>query len=212
LMQITMFLTLGLLVFPSRLVPILGPGFLIAAILLLVARPVSVFVCLLPFRLELRQKLFVAWVGLRGAVPIVLATYPLLARLPKADLVFNIVFFVVLTSVLLQGTSIPFVARHLKVDAPLVPKRTYPIEYVPNKGFKNELKELLIPAGSPVVGKAIVELGLPAEFLIILIARENDFILPSGGTVLQAGDTLLVLSEKEAWEQGRAKVAAPERT
>lgn len=212
LMQIAMFLTLGLLVFPSRLVPILGPGFLIAAILLLVARPMSVFVCLLPFRLELRQKLFVAWVGLRGAVPIVLATYPLLARLPKADLVFNIVFFVVLTSVLLQGTSIPFVARHLKVDAPLAPKRTYPIEYVPDKGFKNELKELPIPAGSPVVGKAIVELGLPAEFLVILIARENDFILPSGGTVLQAGDTLLVLSEEKAWEQGRAKVVAPERT
>ncbi len=207
LMQIAMFLTLGLLVFPSRLVPILEPGLLVAAVLLLVARPASVFISLLPFRLESRQKLFLAWVGLRGAVPIVLATYPLLARLPKADLIFNIVFFVVLTSVLLQGTSIPFVARLLKVEAPLVPRRTYPIEYVPDKGYKNDLKELPIADGSPAVGKAIVELGLPAEFLVILIARENDFILPSGGTVLQAGDTLLVLSEKVAWETVQAKMA-----
>jgi potassium/hydrogen antiporter len=107
---------------------------------------------------------------------------------------------VVLTSVLLQGTSIPLAARWLGLDAPLVPKRIYPIEFTPMGGFKSELQELPIPLSSPMVGKAIVEMGLPDEFLVILVARENDFVLPSGGTVLQAGDTLLVLSDKESLE------------
>jgi len=106
----------------------------------------------------------------------------------------------VLTSVLLQGTSIPLVARWLGVDAPLVRKRVYPVEFTPMGGFKSELKELPVPPDSPMVGKAIVEMGLPDEFLVILVARENDFVLPSGGTVLQAGDTLLVLSDKESLE------------
>src|SRR5690606_8260804 len=125
-----MFLTLGLLVFPSRLPPIMGAGLLTAAFLMFVARPVAVFVALLPVRMALREKLMVAWVGLRGAVPIILATFPLLARVPQADLFFNLVFFIVLTSVLLQGTSIPFIARWLRVDAPFKRKFHSPLEFV----------------------------------------------------------------------------------
>jgi potassium/hydrogen antiporter len=201
LMQIAMFLTLGLLVFPSRLVPIIGMGLLIAGCLMLVARPVGVFLALAPSRLNWREKAFTSWVGLRGAVPIVLATFPLLARIPQADLIFNVVFFVVLTSVLVQGTSIPLVARWLRLDAPTTPKRWYPIEYTPIDGLKSELKELAVPFGSPLAGKAIVELGLPAEFLIILIARGDEYLLPSGGTVLESGDTLLVLSDKASFDR-----------
>lgn len=206
LMQIAMFLTLGLLVFPSRLIPIMGVALLIAGCLMFVARPVSIFVGLLSSTLNWREKTFISWVGLRGAVPIILATFPLLARIPQADLIFNVIFFIVLTSVLLQGTSIPLVARWLGVDAPAIPKRAYPIEYMPMGGLKSELKELTIPSDSSMAGKAIVELGLPADFLVILIARDNEFVLPSGGTILQSGDTLLVLSDKKSFDEVLAKL------
>jgi len=115
LMQIVMFLTLGLLVFPKQLVPLIGPGFLLSAILIFVARPIGVFISLAPFRMKLNQLVFLSWVGLRGAVPIVFATYPLLARLEHAQFIFNVVFFISLTSVLLQGTTLPVVARMLGV-------------------------------------------------------------------------------------------------
>lgn len=211
IMQIAMFLTLGLLVFPSRLVPVIGIGFLIAGFLMLIARPVSVFVGLLPSALSWREKTFISWVGLRGAAPIMLATFPLLAGLKQADLIFNVIFFVVLTSVLLQGTSIPFFAKWLRVDAPLLPQRIYPIEYTPMGGMKSELKEFHIPSDSHMAGKAIVELELPENFLVIIIARGKDFVQPSGGTVLQGGDTLLVLSDAEAFEQVTARLGPPDQ-
>jgi potassium/hydrogen antiporter len=209
LMQIAMFLTLGLLVFPARLVPIIGAGLLIAFFLMLIARPLSVFFSLLPARaLSVREKMLVSWVGLRGAVPIVLATYPLLAKIPQADLIFNVVFFIVLTSVLLQGTTISLMARWLRVDAPEQRKSIFPIEYAPINSAKCELKDLVIPAGSSMVGKAIVELGLPAEFLIVLISRNGEYIVPSGGTTLIADDTLLVLAEKEIFHRVLSQIVA----
>jgi cell volume regulation protein A len=118
LMEITLFLTLGLLVFPLQLIPIAGSGLLIALVLAVVARPVSVFISLVFFRVSLREKLFVSWVGLRGAVPIVMATFPLLAGLSEAPQIFNLVFFIVLVSVLVQGTTIAPAARWLKVAVP----------------------------------------------------------------------------------------------
>src|SRR5262249_7886483 len=118
LMEIVMFLTLGLLVFPSRLFTVAGVGLLVTLFLIAVARPLSVFVSLAAARLGVRDKAFVSWVGLRGAVPIVLATFPLLEGVPRADLIFDVVFFTVLASVLLQGTTIPLAARMLKVAAP----------------------------------------------------------------------------------------------
>lgn len=199
LMQITMFLTLGLLVFPSEIPAIITTGLLVAASLIFLARPISIFLALLPTSFTFKEKAFLSWVGLRGAVPIILATYPLLAGLKQADSIFNIVFFVVLTSALLQGSTIPYVAKWLGVDVSVVKKPIYPIEFTPVSGFKSELKELAILAGSPADGKSIVELYLPQEFLIILIARENEFILPSGGITLNAGDTLIVLADKETF-------------
>lgn len=199
LMQIAMFLALGLLVFPSEIPPIITTGLLIAVSLIFVARPISVFVTLLPTKFTLKEKIFISWVGLRGAVPIILATYPLLAGLAQADAIFNIVFFVVLASALLQGTSIPYAAKWLGVDTAIISKPNYPIEFTPVSGFKSELKELAIPAHSPADGKTIVELYLPQEFLIVLIARQKKFIIPSGGITLHAGDTLIVLSNKETF-------------
>ncbi len=210
LTQIAMFLTLGLLVFPSQLVSVIGVGLLVAVGLIFIARPLSVFLSLLPSRLNWREKTFVSWVGLRGAAPIILATFPLLADIPNAELVFNLVFFVVLTSVLLQGTTIAPVARWLKLDAPAQPRRVYPIEYTPMGGLSSELKELPISPESPFSDRAIFEIGLPDDFLVILIARQDEFLVPSGGTILQAGDTLLVLSGKESFEEVQVRGKPPD--
>lgn len=211
LMQIGMFVTLGLLVFPSKIVPVMGAGLLMAAVLVFIARPLGVFVSLAFTRLNLREKTFISWVGLRGAVPIILATYPLLAGLEKADLIFNIVFFVVLTSALMQGASIPQVARWLRVDEITPPKPVYPIEVNPMRGFTDELKEIVIPPGSTCAEKTIVELGLPEKLLVILIARNNEFLVPNGGTTLMSGDTLIVLSDKESYDKflAQTNVCAP---
>ncbi|MDQ3175729.1 MAG: cation:proton antiporter, partial [Acidobacteriota bacterium] len=163
LMQIAMFLTLGLLVFPSRLVPVAGVGLLVALFLMFVARPVSVFLTLAFASGGWREKAMISWVGLRGAVPIILATFPLLAGVPQADTIFNLVFFIVLTSVLLQGTTLALVARWLGVDAPLPVRRQYPLEFTQNADFKikSGLVEIPIPDDSPSVGRRIVELRLP---------------------------------------------------
>lgn len=126
LMQIAMFLILGLLIFPSHLPAVFGSGLLITAVAIFIARPVAVLITLLPMKMPLREKLFVSWVGLRGAVPIVLATFPLLAGLHNASLLFDLVFFVVFASVLLQGASIPLVARWLHViAADVTPQETF---------------------------------------------------------------------------------------
>lgn len=211
LVQILMFLTLGLLVFPSRLIPEAGHAALIALWLMFVARPIAVFVTLLPAKLlNWREKLFVSWVGLRGAAPILLATFPLITGAPGADLIFNVVFFVVLASVLLQGTLIPSVAKLLRVDEPMIPRPAYPLEFTGSTGMHSIFRELLVPPRSTADGKAIVELGLPPELLVLLIARGDEFLIPSGGSLLQAGDRLLVLSEGEALAQTMARIGLHE--
>ena len=119
LMQIAMFLILGLLVFPSRLPAVAGSGLLLTGVAVFLARPLSVLIALFPVKISLQEKLFIGWVGLRGAVPIVLATFPLLAGLPEASFLFDLVFFIVLASVLAQGTTVPLVARWLGVTDPV---------------------------------------------------------------------------------------------
>jgi cell volume regulation protein A len=196
LCQITMFLTLGLLVFPSHVVSVVRIGLLVSGFLMFAARPLSVFLSLLLSKFSWKEKTFISWVGLRGAVPIILATFPLLAGLPDSKLMFNLVFFIVITSALLQGWSIPFVARLLRVDTPIEPRRKYPIEFSPIPDVDAELIDLIVPYNSAITGKSIVELNLPSDSLIVLISRNDDFIVPSGGTVLQEGDTALVLVNK----------------
>lgn len=196
LMQIAMFLTLGLLVFPSHLPEVIGAGLLASLFLMFVARPASVFLSLPLSKLDLPSKIMVSWVGLRGAVPIILATFPLVAGVPKAEILFNLVFFIVLTSALLQGTTIPLVARWLKVAAPLQNKRRFPLELEKAEGVDADLVELIVPYGSDAVGKAIVELNFPRESMISLICRNDNFVLPSGSTELEEGDVLQILVTK----------------
>lgn len=198
LMQITMFLTLGLQVFPKQLVPVAGTGLLLALFLMVIARPVAVFMTLAPTSLTLREKTMVAWVGLRGAVPIILATFPLLAGVPQAHMMFNLVFFIVLTSVLLQGTSIPLVARWLRVEEPL-PSRVdaSPVWDAPNK-LKSGLLELTIQETSVAVGKRLLDLGLPKRTFVILVGRKGQCFVPDGSTVFEANDSLLVFTDQAA--------------
>jgi cell volume regulation protein A len=205
LMQVAMFTTLGLFVFPSRLIPIAGSGLLISLWLMFVARPVAVLGMLAPSKMPWREKILIAWVGLRGAAPIILATFPFLYGIPEADLIFHLVFFIVATSVLLQGTSIPLVAKWLGLAAPLRRQRVYPIEFTPSNGLKGELTELQVFPNSPAVGRAIFQLGLPDDFLVILLARGDDFLIPYGGLPLQAGDVLLVLSGPDSLQQVQGK-------
>ncbi|MBM3244902.1 MAG: potassium/proton antiporter [Candidatus Omnitrophica bacterium] len=195
LMQIIMFLTLGLLVYPSRIVAVAGSGLLIAGILILLARPLGVFLCLVPFRFKFYEKLMVSWVGLRGAVPIILATFPLLAGTAQSQMMFNIVFFVVITSVLIQGTSIPFVAKLLRVNAPFDAKKRFPIELEQTEGIDASLEDLIVPYNSSAIGRVISELKVPAKALIVLISRGEKFIVPNGSTVIEGGDVLLVLAD-----------------
>jgi potassium/hydrogen antiporter len=195
LMQIVLFLTLGLLVFPSKIVPVIGIGIIISVFLIVVARPVGVFLSLIFFRVQNRSRWFISWVGLRGAVPIVFATYPLLAGAEKAQMIFNIVFFISITSVLVQGTTLPVVARwlHLVLPEKLKPRTQADLEL--SDSIKSILTEIVIPAGSPVVGKQIVELELPKTTFISIIQRGDQFITPNGSTTLAANDKLFVLSE-----------------
>ena len=203
LMQIALFITLGLLVFPSQIFPVILPGLLISLILIFIARPVAVFLTLIPFRYSLREKSFIAWVGLRGAVPIVLATFPLVARIHSANLTFNLVFFIVITSVVLQGTLLPKMARWLKVDKALPASSDIPFEVVSTEKLKGKLREIRLAENSPAVAKAIFELKLPMEYLIMLISRDGEYIQPNGSTVLQAGDILISLSEDEVYDNVR---------
>ncbi len=205
LMQIVMFLALGLLVFPSDLVPVIIPGLLIAFFLLLVARPIAVFITLLPWKMPLNEKALVSWVGLRGAVPIILATYPLVAGVPDAEMIFNVVFFIVLVSALVHGTSIPTVARWLGLAAPLQEKRKLSREFEVDPNTPSELIELTIPPDASAVGQQVVDLGLPEGALIILMQKESERFVPSGSTVIEAGDTLLLLTTDDLVESVRAR-------
>jgi len=169
----------------------------ISAILIFLARPISIFLCLLPFKFNLAEKAMVSWVGLRGAVPIVLATFPLLAQIPQAHTIFNVVFFVVLASVLIQGTSIPLVARLLKVNAPFDAKKRYPIEFEQTGGIDASLNDIIVPYNSVVVGKTIAKIKIPLKALVVIISRGDNFIVPNGSTVIEEGDVFLVLANDE---------------
>ncbi|MFA5478276.1 MAG: potassium/proton antiporter [Bacteroidales bacterium] len=195
LAQIVLFLTLGLLVFPSRVLPVFGIGLVISLFLIIVARPVSVFLSLMFFKMKLRRRFYISWVGLRGAVPIVFATYPLLAGIDKADMIFNIVFFISVTSVLIQGTTLPIVARWLNVSMPITAKPLSEAEKLILDIPKTAMREIEVPADGYAVNKKIVNLGFPKNAIIAMIKRNDKYLTPNGSTVIQANDILVVLSD-----------------
>ena len=198
LMQIVMFLSLGLLVFPSKIPPIAGEGLLIALFLMIVARPLSVFIALFFSNdLNTRKKWFISWVGLRGAAPIVFATYPMLAGVHYADTIFNLVFFISASSVILQGSTLSIVAKWLHVSVPEKVKRKFPLDIELRDESKSELIEVDVPDGAEVVGKAILQLNLPKSSLIALIHRDGKYLAPGGDTVVRAGDHLLIIADNK---------------
>jgi cell volume regulation protein A len=194
LMQITMFVTLGLQVFPSQLPEVAVAGIATAAFLIFIARPLSVILSLSLSRFRWREKHFISWVGLRGAAPIVLATFPLLARVEAADYIFHLVFFIVLTSVLLQGTLMIPIARLLRVYNENARGPRSPLAYVLNEtNMTNDLIEVTIQENSQADGRQILDLNLPADVLVVLIGRGSDMIVPRGATILEAGDRVLMM-------------------
>jgi len=161
----------------------------IALWLMFIARPVGVFISLALSSFNIREKAFISWVGLRGAVPIVLATYPYLSEgYDNSHIIFNTVFFMVLASILIQGTSLPFMAKWLKVESVKYQKE----EVVASPLLFNTLKQFYIEKDSSVIGKSIVELDLPLDFLILMINRKNEYIKPTGSTLLEENDMLLI--------------------
>ncbi|SMB79113.1 potassium/proton antiporter [Deinococcus hopiensis] len=206
LLEIGMFLLLGLLVFPSQVVGIAGPALLISLFLMFVARPVAVFVSLALTRMPVQHRGMVAWVGLRGAVPIILATFPLLEHLPGSQTIFNVAFFIMLTSLLIQGTTLPSVARWLRVEEQASGPNTQRLLFTPTGAGKNDLVEVVVPPQSRVVGQRIVDLRFPAEALILLIHRAGEYIVPNGSTIIQAGDELQVLGSREFFDEVRSRI------
>jgi cell volume regulation protein A len=201
LMQIAMFVVLGLLVFPSRLLPVALPALTVAALLMFVARPLAAFITLLPFRMPLREVTFVSWVGLRGAAPVILATFPVAAGIPNAEVIFNVVFFVVLTSVLIQGTTIPAVASRLGVDSDgdgAPPEVSFDAVISGDTG--HNLHELVIELGSTADRARVVDLGLPGEVLLVLVRRGPETLMPQGSTKLLADDEVLLFAERDSFE------------
>lgn len=204
LMQIAMFLALGLLVFPSELVPIAIPGLALTFFLMLVARPLAVFLTLAFSDVSLRGRVAIGWVGLRGAVPIILATFPMLAGIPFAGTIFNIVFFVVFASVLLQGTSIPLVAKFLRVDE-FDGKHPSPGVALPPRP-QSDLVTMTVAPASPIAGEQIVHARFPKDSLVLLVYRDHEFFLPNGRTALQPDDKLIILTSKQSVDAVRSRV------
>ena len=198
LMQIILFLTLGLLVFPSNIIPVLGVGVMISVFLILVARPLSVMISLLPFKMKMQRRLFISWVGLRGAVPIVFATYPLLAGIDKANMIFNIVFFISVTSVLIQGTTISVVAKWLKVAMPEKDKVVDETDELLLDLPKSLLQDFEVSPNCPIVDKKIVDLYLPKSSFIVMIRRDGKYIRPGGSTQIEANDNLMILADNQS--------------
>lgn len=200
LMQIMMFIALGLLVFPSQVIPVIGLGFVIALFLMFVARPFGVWISLSFFKFSNRKKLFISWVGLRGAVPIVFATFPLLAGVEKSGLIFNVVFFIVLTSVAIQAPTLSYVAKLLHLSVPQGLKRSSLLDIELSDNFKNALFEIILPQDSLVDGMKVLDLNFPKTGLIVLIDRQSKYITPSGSTELKSGDKLLIMINSEEEE------------
>jgi cell volume regulation protein A len=206
LAQIVLFLVLGFIVHPTELVPLVPHGTLLTLIMLFFARPLAVTISLAPFRLDWRETLFVSWVGLRGAVPMVLATYPLLAGVPHASALLIVVFIAVGISALAQGTTLSVIADKLG----LLQEST--TESVPETAAALapdiEEIELLVPFGSPAAGRPLVELHLPPTCTIVMIGRGESLMLPDpeGGTILQEGDILQVLASPTDIESLQARL------
>jgi cell volume regulation protein A len=193
-----MFVVLGLLSTPSHLVDVAVPALLISAVLILVARPLAVVPLLLPFRFSVREHALVSWVGLKGAVPIILATFPMMANLPEGRLLFNVVFFVVLISATLQGWTLPLFASRLGLQDKEQPPASVSLELLSLHDVNAEIVEYAVASASGIAGRAVSDLSLPSGALIALVSRGKNLVAPQGATRIEAGDHLFVIAPASA--------------
>lgn len=196
--QITMFVVLGLLSFPSALPEVAGPSLLVAVALTFLARPLAVVPLLLPFKFTGRELALVSWVGLKGAVPIILATYPLMSGLPAGSKIFDVVFFVVLISALVQGGTLPWLARTLKLEEPAPPEPPLSLEITSLRDVDAEIIDYLVTPGSPAAGRLLRNLALPEGAVVAMIARDKALIPPRGSTAIASGDHLFIVVNRES--------------
>jgi len=196
--QIVMFIMLGLLATPSRLVDVAVEGMLVAFALMFVARPLAVFVTLAPLRFSVRELTFLSWVGLKGAIPIILAIYPLVLGVPEGALLFNVVFFVVLLSALTQGWSIPPVAKWTGVwEALDRPDPPITLEINSVRHLDGDIVEYRVEPDAPAAGRMVRELAFPESALIAMIAREDEIVPPRGRTRIQSDDYVFVVMKSD---------------
>lgn len=197
LSQLLMFLTLGLLVNPHELIPIIVPGLIISFLIIFISRPVSVFLCLLPFRkMSIRDKTYVSWVGLRGAVPIIFAIIPLAENVPGARFIFNVVFFCTLVSLLLQGTSLAVVAKWLNLVEPPDAKEELSVaEDIESDEIKSVSAEIQVTKHAMKEGNRVIDLPLPENARVVMVKREDNYFVPTGATQLLENDKLLIITD-----------------
>jgi cell volume regulation protein A len=199
LFQIVMFLTLGLLVSPKALPQVAGISMVIGIFMIIFARPAAVLISLLPFRrMTFKDRIYVSWVGLRGAVPIVFATYPLIAGIPHAEIMFNIVFFCTILSLLIQGTTLTTVAKWLELAKPnLQPRKMVDFDVEFAEEIKSSTMEVTVTDTMLVEGARLMDLQMPERTLVVMALRNGKYFIPKGNTELKVGDKLLLISDDE---------------
>ena len=197
--QLIMFLTLGLLVNPHELVPIIIPGLVISFLMIFISRPMVVFLSLLPFRkMAVNDKTYVSWVGLRGAGPIIFAIYPLVENVPHARLIFNIVFFCTLVSLIVQGTSLPLVARWLKLaESPNEIGKIESFDVDLSSDLKTVTSEIEITPQILEKGNRLMNLTLPDNTLVVMVNRSGNYFVPTGKTKLKENDKILIITDNQ---------------
>ncbi len=198
LFQIIMFLCLGLLVNPHEMLEVVVVALLIGVFMIVIGRPLSVFLCLLPFgkRINMKSRLFVSWVGLRGAVPIIFATYPVVAGVPGADVIFNIVFFITILSLVIQGTTVSKAARIMGLSTPMEKTgNDFGVELP--EDIDSDLRDVTVTREMlDAKGDTLKDMNLPQGTLVMIVKRNNEYLIPNGTLKLHVGDKLLLISEK----------------
>ncbi|MDO6389497.1 potassium/proton antiporter [Pontibacter sp. BT731] len=213
--QLLLFLTLGLLVNPHELVPLIVPGLIISFLMIFITRPLSVFLCLLPFRhMSTKDKTYVSWVGLRGAVPIIFAILPLAADVPHARLIFNIVFFCTLISLIVQGTTLSQVAVWLGLaEKPREQHKLKDFDIEFSDEIKSITTEINITEQMLANGSYLMDLPLPDKTLAVMVKRDGKYFVPKGKTALQEDDKLLIITDDlEALMQNMQSMGSPSKS
>ncbi len=192
-----MFLVLGLLSFPLRILGVAGIGMAIALLLSFVARPLLALLCLLPFRFPLRETLFIGWVGLRGAVPIILAMFPVLAGVQGSETLFDIVFCVVVVGAFLPGGTVAWAARRLGLGTQGSPPSPAVLEISSTQTLDGQILSYYVGPALPVCGVSVADIPFPDRASILLMVRGTELIAPRGETVLLPGDHVYVFCRQE---------------